>query len=258
MDNRISVIILAYNVEKYINKCLESIADQTYRNFELVIIDDGSADNSLSIIKSFIQSHPDIDTILYTQNKSGPSAARNKGIELSRGGYITFLDSDDFLEPCMFFDLFSIAVQTNADIVVGYHSRNNDFLDLTEADRTIDVQSGSDFLNRCFTNVDGEYTNTTAVWGKLYKKSIWNSIRFPVGRAYEDEAVFHRVMLQAKTVVSTRVPYYHYINREGSIVNSKKNLKYVKDKAIAFEERAKELQLLKHPLASKFAGKKEG
>lgn len=253
MPKTISVIVPVYNTGKYLKKCLESIANQSYKDYELVIVNDGSTDNSLEVIQAFVHEHTDIDVIIINQNNNGLSAARNKGVEISRGEYITFIDSDDFIEPSMLSDLIGIANDTNTDIVSGFHTRSTEYLNAFITDQPVTIESGLSRLERILTITNDEYTNTVSVWGKIFKRYIWETIQFPEGKAFEDEAVFHRIMLLAHGIAVVDIPYYHYVNRADSIVNDKENPKNSFDKAEAFETRARELLMAGHPLASEFA-----
>ena len=114
--DKISVIIPVYNTELYLRRCLESVINQTYTNLQIIIIDDGSTDNSLKICTEYAQN--DNRLIVYSQNNSGVSAARNKGLDMATGDYIAFVDSDDFIENDMFAKLLNTMVNNEADIIV--------------------------------------------------------------------------------------------------------------------------------------------
>ncbi len=249
----ISVIVPVYTVEAYLGKSLESISKQTFRDFELIIVNDGSKDNCFSIMKDFKKNHPELKIFIINQENKGQAGARNSGIAVSCGKYLCFVDGDDFVEPAMLSDLLDIANETDADIVVGYHSRNKQYLFVSKGNQNIKLESGKEWLSNVLTATGSDYTNTTSVCGKLYKRYIWEKIKFPEGRVYEDEAVFHSVMLLTNKIASVHVPYYHYIKRANSTVNDKKNAKYLFDKAVAFEYRTKEMMQIDSSLGTEYA-----
>ena len=198
-------------------KCLDSIVGQTYRNLEILVIDDGSTDGSGTICDEYAEKDERI-RVFHTENR-GLSAARNLGLDNASGDWIGFVDSDDWIEPDMYEVLLKRAEETGADVVEsGYFI---DYVGKTEkysvGQRII---SGSESVEAL---IRGEIK--TRVWNKVYRSSLFIKMRFPDGRCFEDIATTHRVV---RNSVVTGVPefFYHYIQRENSISQShdKQNL----------------------------------
>lgn len=204
----ISVIVPVYNVEPYLRKCLDSILAQTYRDLEILVIDDGSKDESGAICDEYAEKDNRI-RVFHTENK-GLSCARNLGLDNAKGDWIGFVDSDDWIEPDMYEALMRKAEETGVDIVeCGV---------LTEyATRTIKYSainatvSSTEALNALIKG-----SIRTQVWNKIYRSSLFNNIRFPDGQAYEDISTTYKLLVSAK--VTGIVPFaYHYIQRESGI-----------------------------------------
>lgn len=173
---KISVIIPIYNAEEYMNKCISSVVNQSYGNLEIILIDDGSTDNSSEICDRWKKIDSRI-SVLHKKNE-GPGVARNIGIEMARGEYITFVDSDDWVESLMYENMLKAAMKHKCDIVGcpssidlenGNHKKN-----------LADVSEG--YLNKtqCIINfLEGNKNAWGSVHNKLYKKGLWDDIRFP-------------------------------------------------------------------------------
>ena len=228
----ISVIIPIYNVEKYLKKCIESVINQTYKNLEIILVNDGSTDNSKNIIDKYSL----IDNRIKIINKKngGLSDARNAGIEIAKGEYITFLDSDDWIELDMYEKLYKYIKQENADIVqCSYQEVYNEEIYNQKIKAEIKIISGKDSLY----NLYGEHNvKTVVVWNKLYKIELFNDIRFPKGKYHEDEFTTYKVLYKANKIVDCNLPLVYYRQRKGSIMNSKFNIKRL-DTLEAFNQR---------------------
>lgn len=212
----ISVIVPVYNVEAYLRQCLDSIVNQTYRDLEIIVIDDGSTDSSGIICDSYSDQRI---RVLHTDNR-GLSAARNVGLDEAIGEYITFVDSDDWIESNIFEQ--AIAEIGSADILCfgcDRHSANSG------------TYSGHEALCKL---INGEISG--AAWGKLYKKDCFKTISFPEKREHEEVATSYKLMIQAKTVISIDECGYHYRQREGSITHSH-DIKNLTDHWLAYRER---------------------
>ncbi len=224
----ISVIIPIYNVEKYLTKCIESVINQTYKNLEIILVNDGSTDNS----KEIIDKYSSIDSRIKVINKKngGLSDARNVGIELAKGEYITFLDSDDWIELNMYEKLYKYIKQENADIVqCSYQKVYDEEVNNQKNKEEVNIMSGEKSLYNL-----GE--KTVVVWNKIYKRELFNDIRFPKGKYHEDEFTIYKVLYKANKIVDLNLPLVYYRQREDSIMNSKFNLKRL-DALEAFNER---------------------
>lgn len=212
----ISIIVPVYNVEKYLKKCIESVLNQTYKNFELVLVDDGSTDNSGVICDGY----GDKENIVVVHKANGGLAdARNKGIEVSRGEYITFLDSDDYIKSDYLETLYNILYKTGADIVI------SNFINIYEKKITIEnptkkIKYKCISKSECYRRMllqDGIDVSSTA---KLYSKNIFDSIRFKKGQLYEDINIISDVIEKAQNIAITNYAGYFYLQRFGSIMYS--------------------------------------
>lgn len=208
----ISVIIPVYNVEPYLRKCLDSIVHQTYRDLEILIIDDGSTDGSGKICDEYAE----IDErakVFHTENK-GLSCARNLGLDNATGDWIGFVDSDDWIEPDMYEMLLIRAEEKGADVVeCGVFT---EYPKKTEERKRYNREiSGMVAVQMLLRN---ELSNDA--WSKLWRRSCFTSIRFPEKRVYEDVATTYRIFAAASRVCTIANSKYHYLIRKGSISNS--------------------------------------
>lgn len=212
----VSVIVPVYNVEKYIRVCLDSLVHQTLSNIEIIVVNDGTKDNSQTIIDEFSSLYPDKIIALKKEN-GGLSDARNYGLEHASGTYVGFVDSDDYTDVEMYRKLYEKATQENADIVVcgyyGVQEQNGQFRhfqkgNLREFDKSL--QENPRLL----------YMNSTYAWNKLYRRELFmkTGIRYPKGCLYEDMAVTWTLFLHANKISKVDEPLYYYIlKREGAI-----------------------------------------
>lgn len=227
----ISVIVPVYNVEKYLERCIISIINQTYKNIEIIIVNDGSTDNCASIIKGLQEKDSRIKS--YYQANAGLSAARNTGIENSSGDYYLFVDSDDYIHPQMVEVLYKNLIDYDADLSVcdlHWIEEGKDAEEYIQNNPV--VYSGREVLRKLI----GDDLISVVAWNKLYKKEIFKDIRYPVGRLHEDEFVIHKILSKCHKSVYTDAKLYYYIKRKGSIVNVK-STKNMEDALAAFCER---------------------
>ena len=213
MDNdKIYIIVPVYKVEPYLERCVESILKQTYTNWELVLVDDGSPDNCPAICDRYAAGHGNI-TVIH-QDNGGISAARNAGIEYAlkhgdlENNWISFIDSDDFVHPCYLEYLYRAAVEAGVDISSCKNIR-------TESSTT-DLSDTLKFEYKCIA--PEEYWSThrihaTVAWGKLYRLSIFKNIRYPVNKLFEDEFTTYRILFNYKKIaVIETILYFWYMN----------------------------------------------
>lgn len=220
----ISIIVPVYNVEKYLNRCVESILAQTYDNLEIILVDDGSPDNCGNICDEYAKK--DSRIIVLHKTNGGLSDARNRGINIAKGKYIGFVDSDDYIEKDMFEILYNLCKENNADISM---------ISYKEIENGIIINENSKYTNKIF-----EYNNIEAIkellkdekiknyaWNKLYKKELFDEIEYPINMAYEDVGTTYKLFEKAKKIMWDDIPKYNYIRRSTSIVskNTYKNLK---------------------------------
>lgn len=207
----ISIIVPVYNVEKYLEKCVDSILAQTFRDFEVVLVDDGATDSSGKLCDQLCEKDARI-RVIHKEN-GGLSSARNAGIENARGNYLAFIDSDDYIDPGMMEELYRNIVNEDADLSVCgmfdcYYGKepkiHEPFYQVMDPKEAIDI---------AFT---GDFSAISSV-NKLYKSSVMKDIRFPVGKIYEDAFICVDVFLACKKIVLTSKQYYYYYHRENSI-----------------------------------------
>lgn len=218
MEPKVSLIIPVYNVEKYLDDCLFSVMNQTYKNLEIIIIDDGSTDNSGEKCESYKQK--DSRIVVYHKPNGGLSDARNYGLEKCTGDYIFFLDSDDFIDINLIENLVTTVITDQSDIVA------NDAVDYYDGDPVsdINIQCTSEKLDSVEAVKRTLMTNGIRhmAWGKLFKRYLWDNRRFTTGILYEDLDVIYYVMLDAKRISVLNPSMYYYRQRPGSIMNDKK------------------------------------
>lgn len=226
MNNKISVIVPIYSVEKYLSKCIDSIINQTYTNLEIILVDDGSPDNCSIICDDY--SLMDIRIKVIHKKNGGLSDARNAGLNVATGDYISFLDSDDYIHKEFYETLINLIIQYDADVAqceflkVYEDSKSNpngcDF----DTDEKISVLDNREALNNLFNEY---YVNTVVVWNKLYKRELFKSIRYPKGKIHEDEYTTYKVLFVTNKVVTTSKQLYYYLQRENSIMGKGFNIK---------------------------------
>lgn len=208
MNDLISVIVPMYNVEKYINKTLKSIVNQTYTNFEVILIDDASTDKTVEIAESYAYKYENIKLVKQDVNK-GVSIARNLGMELARGAYITFVDADDLLTKEALEILYSTAMESDADLVLGvYKILSNEGTRLSGLYNNFKSLSEE---GRVFTFTNPEIFSHVYVFGKLYKKELVSGVFFPEKITYaEDQPFTMYSYLNARNIhIAPKVVYYH-------------------------------------------------
>lgn len=233
MNPLISVIVPVYNVEEYLKKSIESILNQSFADFELILVNDGSTDESLLICNYYGQI--DERVVIINKKNGGLSSARNAGLDVAKGKYICFIDSDDWIHTNMIKVLYQNMVDYNADI-----SQCN--LVKTRNEKITDSVSQS-FRNRLYTNIEmlnrlheGSNIINVIICNKLYKRELFNHIRFPQGKIHEDEYVNYKLFYRAKKIICTNQKLYYYRQRKNSIMGREFNLSRL-DGAYAFMER---------------------
>lgn len=201
---KISVIIPCYNVEDKIEKCLDSLANQTYKDIEFIIINDGSTDKTLDIINKYMKTHKDKFKLITRENR-GISASRNEGIDLATGEYIGFVDSDDYIEYDMYEKLYNKIKDTSADIVFC------DYLEISEKSKKVIKKGKVNFEGNLLNNPELFTEIWYAPWNKLYKKELFDEIRFPINTKYEDLDTILKVFSKAKKIVKLDETLYNYV-----------------------------------------------
>lgn len=212
---KISVIIPVYNTEKYLEQCLESVLNQTLQDIEIICVDDGSTDNSLEILKTFAQKDKRI--IILTQQNQGQSVARNKGIEIAKGEYIGFVDSDDWISSEMLEKMYANAEEFESDITMCSFTIFNE---KTAETNTSDSYMSLDLFPNTFENRNFSFKETydfifricVSPCNKIYKRDfiIKNNILFPEGLFFEDNVFFYKAFMQSERNSLIKKPFYTY------------------------------------------------
>lgn len=224
-NEKISIIIPVYNVEKYIDKCVQSAINQTYKNIEIVLIDDGSPDNCGKLCDEYAKKDDRIKVI--HKKNGGLSDARNVGIKNATGKYVIFLDSDDYLEVYSVEYLYRLIEENDADISVGqirpvYENQKTKIVNKTIEDQNVKVYDKEQALEAMLYNT--KFTNSAL--GKLYRKDFFETIQYPIGKLYEDLATTYKLIDKSqKVVLGSNVVYNYLVNRDNSIMNNRYNSK---------------------------------
>lgn len=241
----ISIIIPIYRVEQYLRRCLDSVVNQTYANLDIILVDDGSPDNCPQICDDYAAKDNRI-TVIHKKN-GGLSDARNAGLDICKGKFISFVDSDDWIDTNYVKVLFDLLTETNTDIAIANFFKTDGtkkapafpihHKTLTPAEAIICCTRGNTpaFAISC---------------SKLYKKELFDNLRFPVGKYHEDEFTTHLLFYKSASIAYTSQVLYYYYSRETSIMATQ----HPYDALEAFEQRylffkeKKELELLPHLL----------
>lgn len=214
----ISVIIPVYNVETYVKECIESVIQQTYKDLEVIIIDDGSTDNSGKICDQYAEL--DRRIMVIHQKNQGVSAARNKGLDIAKGDYIVFVDSDDYIENDMIERLYKALLESSSDLVIcNYKEIYEDIKVENEKKGPLknEILLSYEAIEKLFESGSWYYV---VPWNKIYRKELWNQIRFPKGYIHEDEAVIHRIFERCNKIIILEDQLCYYRQHNNSIVHS--------------------------------------
>lgn len=245
----ISIIVPIYNVEKYLKKCVQSILNQSFKNFELILVNDGSLDKCGRICDEYAKKDERIKVI--HKVNGGLSSARNAGLNIASGEYIGFVDSDDYLDERMYEVLINSIRKTNSDMVI--------------CDYYIDYENEKDISKEYDINVIvKEFDNISALkelyrengvkfvvaWNKIYKRELFDELRYENGRIHEDEILAHKLLYKCNKITYIPIKLYHYLQRENSIMNTRNNIKrldiiYAYDERMKFFKEINKLELLK-------------
>ena len=222
---KVSVIIPVYNVEKYIERCLESIVNQTLKEIEIIIINDGSNDETSKKLEKFLG---DVRVIYIKTENRGQSAARNKGLKIAKGEYIGFVDSDDYIDLDFYEKLYKRIKETNSDIAAASIVRHHGTFEKWRVN--YDLNKSTTDKNEMFNLV--KYPNQSYVWNKIYKKDFLDSFefKFKEGVYYEDILALFYILLNCKKLTTvTGTNYYYMVNDGNSTVKGKQTKKKIQD-----------------------------
>ena len=212
----VSIIVPVYNVENYLNDCISSLVEQKFKSIEIILVDDGSGDNSGKMCDDW--SKKDSRIMVIHKENGGLSSARNLGINKAKGEYIAFVDSDDYVDVSFIEKLYNASTMYDADLVMCEYiaiDKKVDFLPATEGE-VVEMTSTEAIHNMCCVPYS---TKFNVAWNKLYKKKLFEDIRFPEGKNHEDEFVTYKVILSAKKIASVSEYLYYYIKRNNSITD---------------------------------------
>ena len=218
-NSLISVIIPIYNVEKYLEKCIESIINQTYTNLEIILINDGSTDNCDKICEEYAKKDNRIK-VIHKLNE-GLSNARNTGLDVANGKLIVFVDSDDYIKKTMIEELKNNMEKYNSDISTCNYYRKYKIGKI----KINKIKIGNKFTKKekFIEAKDGNKLVAVCAWNKLYKKEIFEKIRFPEGKIYEDSYTIYDIVDKANKISYNPKPLYFYRMRKSGIVRGNNN-----------------------------------
>ena len=216
-NSLISIIVPVYNVEKYLPKCVDSLLAQTHENLEIILVDDGTKDNSDKLCDEYAAKDSRVK-VIHKEN-GGAASARNAGIDIAQGEYLAFADSDDWLEPDAYAHMLALAQKYGVKLVCAGRydvSEKTAETKIGLCPQKEEAISGTELVRRIFRwdNVD------SAPWDKLFHCSLFREIRYPIGKICEDVAIIYQLALKAEKAAMCDKPIYHYLCRGGSLTNS--------------------------------------
>ena len=238
----ISVIVPSYNVEKYLERCFKAFLDQTYKNLEIILVNDASTDNTGILCDEFAESHSFVK-VLHNAKNGGLSVARNVGLDHATGKYIGFIDPDDDFSPDFFEKFYNFSVLNNCDIVICgrcqiYQKKEKATILHSEKNQVLDK---NEVMQMLFNDTLG-----SQAWEKFFKKDLWDGIRFIPGRIYaEDVAIMHLVFDRAQRIGSIAEPLYYYYVNDATLTTTFRPFKWM-SLYLAFKERL-EFAEMKYP-----------
>ena len=218
MENKknvlISVVVPVYNVEKYLNRCIESILIQTYNNIEILLIDDGSTDGSSQICNKYVKKDKRIK--VFHKKNGGLSDARNVGIDMSSGKYIMFIDSDDGVENDIIEYLYNLIIKFNTKMSVCSH---NIILNDRKLIKKLEGKKEERLTDKeCIKRMLYHKDIDTSAWAKLYNRELFDDVRYPKGFLFEDIGTTYKFFLKSKFIACGYLKKYNYFVRKNSIV----------------------------------------
>ena len=220
MDPIISIIVPIYNVGKYLPKCIESILNQTFKNFELILVNDGSTDNSGVVCDDYAKKDTRIKII--HKSNGGVSSARNAGLYVAKGEYIGFVDPDDYIDKNMYEKLYRLCIDNNSDIAICRFNREiNGKIQNKESTEEIIELNNMEAMNELFKGNLYRFS----LCNKLFSKKCFNDVLFPEGRMHEDLSTTYKLFANSKKAVYIDYYGYIYVKRENSILTSTYNEK---------------------------------
>lgn len=234
MNELISLIVPIYKVEKYLIRCIDSAINQTYTNLEIILVDDGSPDKCGDICDKYALS--DFRVKVIHKDNGGLSDARNEGIKLSKGKYISFLDSDDWIDENYVEKLYQLLKSSDSDIsILNYFKTSDNHIQIDIIKEEIQILTNIQAIGKMYDKKTK--VQMIVSWGKLYKKRLFKNIKFPIGKIHEDEFTTYKLFYYSKKIIISSAKMLYYTQRKDSIVGSVFNIKNHSDAYEAFEER---------------------
>ena len=208
----ISIIIPIYKVERYLVKCLESVLAQTFKAYEIILIDDGSPDGCGTICDEYAQKHHNINVI--HQINGGLANARNRGLAVAQGKFIGFVDSDDYIDKDMFSELHNAIIDSGADIAICnfFRVENNQVIKSKQ-----EIEAGLFTTEELWTSVASDKIGSY-MWNKLYRRELFDGLKFKDGYVFEDFYIFHELFARTNKIVCLRECLYYYVFNENGIL----------------------------------------
>jgi glycosyltransferase involved in cell wall biosynthesis len=226
---KIGIIVPVYNVERYLNRCIDSILKQTFEDFEVILIDDGSTDRSGRICDEYAETDARIQAV--HKDNSGVADTRNKGLEIVKTEYITFIDADDYVDSRYLETLYRLMKKYDGDLVISYHNvlQENGCRRLKSGNSTDQTVFGEAIVSKAevYKAMLGNEGMITSVWGKLYHRDLFQTVRYPVGEIYEDMSVISKIVERSRRIVAVSYRGYYYIQRTGSITHGTPSLEHM-------------------------------
>ncbi len=215
----VSVIVTAYNIEKYLPRCLDSLLKQTYKPLQIIVVDDGSTDKTSEICDAYAKDNENISII--HKGNGGPSAARNAGLKIAGGAYIGYVDGDDWTEPDMYEKMLEACLEKEAEIAICTYRQVGEGAEEIHPTGNV-IELNREETLELYISGDEQYHIYHSVWSKLFKKEIIEDYTFREGRKSEDIMYSTMALTRASKCVFLDTPYYNYmVDRTGSIMNSR-------------------------------------
>ena len=239
-EKKVSVIVPVYKVEKYLAKCVKSIINQTYKNIEIILVDDGSPDCCPKICDCF--ANQDIRVKVIHKANGGLSSARNAGVNIATGDYLMFIDGDDYIDCLTIEKALSAMIQKKVDLVIfGLQCVDENDNVIPCAANNLPESNLWDSKDFWF-NYNKNRVNAVVAWNKLYKRKLFYDLKFEEGRIHEDEFIIHHILKKCEHLYYLSEPLYYYVQRSNSIMKNKNDTKSLIDSSYAFMDRIKALE----------------
>lgn len=226
MNDLISIIVPVYNVEQYLNDCIYSLVNQSYKNLEIILVDDGSPDNCPIMCDNWAKKDRRIKVI--HKKNGGLSSARNAGLDVANGTYFAFVDSDDWISSSMYEDMLKIFKKYDVDVVAGkincYFEKTGIIKPFMENSNYYKIEQNIIINKDKYQQLTLSRVLESAAWNKLYRASLFNDIRFKDNRYYEDYLYIYNITKRMRSIYYIAKPYYYYRIRDNSICTNHSHL----------------------------------